>query len=228
VSRTQRGDVGKRGPGERAGLTEARILQEARAIAERDGIERLSMRRLATELGVAPNALYSHFADKAALLDALYDSLLAEIEPAAPGALPPRAALRQLMVDSRQLLVSHAGFLPQLLSRPMRGPNASRLAESMLSDLARMGADDQAGVDALRVLLTYTFGSAALDAPRAADPLPERRWAESEAAFAAQTQLPHVTKQARALAVPPVDAVFLAGLDWLLDGIERAAGQRAR
>ncbi len=43
----------------------------------------------------------------------------------------------------------------------------------------------------------------------------------SEAAFAAQSQLPHVSQQAHALAVPPVDAVFLAGLDWILDGIER-------
>jgi Tetracyclin repressor-like, C-terminal domain len=107
-----------------------------------------------------------------------------------------------------------------LLSRPMRGPNASRLGEATLRFLARLDVHGQAAIDALRVLLTYTFGSAALDAPRRAETDREARWAASEAAFGAREDLPLISANARELARPPAESVFEAGLDWLLDGIE--------
>ena len=60
-----------RGAGQRAGLTRRSILQAARRIADTDGVDHLTMRRLAGELGVMPNTLYSYFPHKDALLDAL-------------------------------------------------------------------------------------------------------------------------------------------------------------
>jgi AcrR family transcriptional regulator len=62
-----------RAPGQRAGLTREAVISAARAVADREGLERLSMRALASELGVMPNALYSHVNDKTALLDGLLD-----------------------------------------------------------------------------------------------------------------------------------------------------------
>ena len=58
----------QRGPGERAGLDLGAVLGAARQLSEREGPESLTMRRLARQMGVAPNALYSYFPDKAALL----------------------------------------------------------------------------------------------------------------------------------------------------------------
>jgi AcrR family transcriptional regulator len=178
------------------------------------------MRRLAAALGVAPNTLYSHFADKAALIDAVLDSWLADVETEPIEWLAPREGLRQLMIAARRLLLEHGDALPLLLSRPMRGPNASRLGEVTLRLLARLDVHGQAAIDALRVLLTYAFGSAALDAPRRAETDREARWAASEAAFGAREDLPLVSANARELARPPAESVFEAGLDWLLDGIE--------
>jgi TetR/AcrR family tetracycline transcriptional repressor len=209
-----------RGPGIRAGLSPDEVLVAAREVAEQDGIDGLTMRRLASALGVAPNTLYSHFADKAALIDAVLDSWLADIETEPIERLAPRKGLRRLMTASRRLLLEHGDALPLLLSRPMRGPNASRLGEATLRLLGRMDVHGQSAIDALRILLTYTFGSAALDAPRRAEADREARWAASEAAFGAREDLPLVSANARKLARPPAESVFEAGLDWLLDGIE--------
>ena len=72
-------DAKRRGPGERAGLSEEQVLSAARTLSARDGAELLTMRRLAADLGVAPNTLYSYYQSKDALLDAVLDSLLADI-----------------------------------------------------------------------------------------------------------------------------------------------------
>src|SRR5688572_26763773 len=70
----------RRRPGNRAGLDAGRVLEAARDLTRQGGVEALTMRRLASALGVAPNALYSHYSDKSALLDAVLDSLLSEVE----------------------------------------------------------------------------------------------------------------------------------------------------
>src|SRR6266496_1743494 len=71
----------RRRPGERAGLSTEAVLATARQLLREQGAEALSMRRLAAELGVLPNTLYSHVADKQSLLDGLVDQLLGEIKP---------------------------------------------------------------------------------------------------------------------------------------------------
>ena len=135
--------------------------------------------------------------------------------------MEPREGLIYLMREARHLLLAHADVLPQLFSRPMRGPHASRLTEATLQLLARMGVEEQAAVSGLRSLLTFTFGSVALDAPRRVDPDPAARWAASEAAFSADTAPSLVSRNARALARPPAESEFERSLGWLLDGIAR-------
>jgi AcrR family transcriptional regulator len=209
----------------RAGLSAQQVLDVALNLALEEGLESLTMRRIASELGVAPNSLYSHFADKAALIDAVLDATLAEIDAATALGMAPRVGLRYLMLESRRMLLGQPGLMPALLSRPMRGPNASRLAEVALQLLAGMGVEGPAAVDALRILLTYTLGSAALDAPRQAEPDPSSRWETSELAFGSREDMPLVSRHARELARPPAEGAFDRGLEWLLDGI---ATQRRR
>ncbi len=176
------------------------------------------MRRVATELGVAPNALYSHFADKATLVDAVLDSLLGEIQPQGLDRADWRDGLVRLMEDSRAMLLAHSELMPHLMSRPMRGPNASRLGEVTLALLERGGITGSPAVAALRALLTFTFGSVILDAPRMQDPDIARREAESEAAFASHGELPRVAGFAPLLARRPKEDAFTTGLRWLIDG----------
>jgi TetR/AcrR family transcriptional regulator, tetracycline repressor protein len=203
-------------------------VAEARRISERQGIEYLTMRRLAERLGVAPNTLYSHFPSKSSLLDALMDSLLEEVEVPSIDQVEWREGLLALMHATRGFLLSHPDLLPHYLSRPTRGPNAIRLGEETLSLLSRGGLEGEEAADALRILLTYTFGFAAQEAPRRADPEPEQSRATSEEAFKAAHDRPRMRRLARPLSEYPGDETFDKGLRWLLDGIAAARSQVAR
>jgi AcrR family transcriptional regulator len=216
----------RRGPGTRAGLSAAQVLAVARELVDRDGVESLTMRRLADRLGVAPNSIYSHFTDKAALVDAVLDDLLAGIPAPAVGAGPWQDGIVELMAAARETLLRHAPLLPHLFSRPMRGPHVSRLTEASLALLEQGGIHGPAAVGGLRAILTFTFGSVALDAPRRQDD-PDRREADGAAAFAAQTDRPRVVALAEPLARRPAETDFATALRWLLDGMERALGDSA-
>jgi TetR/AcrR family transcriptional regulator, tetracycline repressor protein len=211
--------VPARGPGNRAGLTRDRVLAAARNILVEEGVDGLTMRHLALRLGVAPNSLYSHYADKAELMDAVLDALLVEVDVPDVERMEWRDGLVALMAASRALLLRHPALLPHLLSRPMRGPNASRLAEVALGLLGRGGVVGPPAVDALRALLTFTFGSVVLDAPRAREADPTDRQARSQAAFASHAELPRVAAMAESLARPPADEAFATSLGWLIEGI---------
>jgi AcrR family transcriptional regulator len=210
----------RRDPGQRAGLDVEAVLEEARTLSQREGIEQLTMRRLAERLGVAPNSLYSHFADKSALLEALMDSLLADVEVPVVDRADWREALLELMRSTRHFLLANADLIPQFLSRPRRGPNAIRLGEATLTLLAQAGLEGVEAVDALRILLVYTFGFAAQEAPRLADPDPEQRRLRNEAAFGGARDHPHMRALATPLSEHPGDDTFERGLHWLLDGID--------
>jgi AcrR family transcriptional regulator len=70
----------KRAPGERAGIEVEAVLAAALAVYARDGLTGLTMRGVAKELEVSPNALYSHVKSKEDLVDAVIDALLRDIE----------------------------------------------------------------------------------------------------------------------------------------------------
>src|ERR671913_203104 len=98
--------------GQRAGLSREAVLGAARRVADDQGVDHLTMRRLAAELGVTPNALYTYFPDKEALLDALVDDLLAGIEPGDPDEGDWRDGLVRVMDGSRRLLLPRPPAAP--------------------------------------------------------------------------------------------------------------------
>ena len=223
MARTRR----SRGPGERAGLARSDVVAAARVLA-RDGVQAISMRRLADELGVTANALYSYFPDKAALLDALLDDLLGAIETPALDPASWQAGLCDILRDTRRVLLAHADLIPLYLARPGRGPNAMRLGNAMLECFAAAGLSGRPAADALRILLMYTLGFAAQEAPRRSDPEGERRIRASESAFRGAEDLKLLSQLSGALARHPDDETFETGLRWLLAGIAADAGRPAR
>jgi len=90
----------------RAPLTTDRVLRAAVALADDGGIDVLSMRRLAQELGVVPMALYKHVANKEQLLDGLVDLVVGEIDPPDPD-LDWKGAVRQRILSARRALLRH-------------------------------------------------------------------------------------------------------------------------
>jgi TetR/AcrR family transcriptional regulator, tetracycline repressor protein len=206
--------------GQRAGLSRDVILEAARHIADEEGVDRLTMRRLSAELGVMPNALYSHFSDKEALLDALLDALLGDIEMPDPTAGEWRDGLDSLMDSSRQLLLAHPRLVSVFLSRAALGPNASRLGEITFGLLRRGGLEGERAVEAFRFLLIYTLGFAAFETPRQQANAAERT-ERGRAVFGSLPSdgFPEMRRVARHLAQHPTDRNFHTGLRWLLDGM---------
>ena len=129
------------------------VLEAAGRISAEEGIDALSMRRLATELDVWPMSIYTYFRDKDELLDALADGAVESLElPSARASW--RNQVRVLLNETRRTL---AGRLPRALAAP-------RLTEVGLSILARAGFGDRDAASAWRALLSYTAGSVLFEA----------------------------------------------------------------
>lgn len=175
------------------------------------------MRRLAAELGVAPNAIYSHVPDKEALLDALLDAVLADVVVPARGGW--RGRIEALLADTRRVLLAHPDLVPHFLARQSVGPNALRLGEAMLEQMHRGGVAHEHAATALQVLLVHTIGGVAFELPRAREPDPEARAARGLAALSRPEAFPHSAAVAEDLSRHRGDAVFRAGLAWILDGL---------
>jgi TetR/AcrR family transcriptional regulator, tetracycline repressor protein len=184
----------RRTPGQRAGLTRDAVLAAARAALAEDGVEALSMRRLAQRLGVAPNALYSHVADRDDLVEALLDDTLNEVEAPDPGRGDWREGIETMMRRTYEVLLAHPDLVPLYVARRgARGPRAVELGEQMLTMLARGGIEGDAARQAMRALIIHTIGFAA---------------------FGAQEPLREST-----LTPEAVEQHFVQSLRWLLDGI---------
>ncbi len=140
-------------------LTRARVLDAALAVAEREGLERLSMRLVARELGVSPMALYRHVANKDDLLDGLVERLLGELG-LPDESLPWDERLRILARELRALARRRPRLFGLLLQRRAVGAGATRAREAALRALADAGLDHAAAARAERLLSTVIFGFA--------------------------------------------------------------------
>ena len=210
--------------GQRAGVSRNDVLGAAGAIVERQGLEQVTMRRLAADLGVAPNALYTYFDNKTALLDALVDAALATVVVPDVERGSWKGGLGALMRASRRTLLAHPHLVPLVIARP-GGPSAMRLGESTLRLLACGGVTGARAAESLRALLAFTFGFVALEVPRAADPEGPKRLELAARTMSALPldQFPTTRATAAYLARHPGDADFEAGLGWLIEGIGRRA-----
>ena len=115
----------------RAPLSRDRVLRAAVALADDAGIDSVSMRKLAEELGVVPMALYKHVANKEELLDGMVDVVVAEIDPPAPGT-DWKPAVRRRVLSARQALLRHPWASRAMESRTAPTPVVLEYLNSMI------------------------------------------------------------------------------------------------
>jgi AcrR family transcriptional regulator len=148
-----------RTPGQRAGLSRVAVLTAARELVAEQGADALSMRAVARRLGVSPNALYSHVANRTDLVDQLLDDLLAGVRTPEPG-VDPHAGIETIMTSTYETLTAHPELVPLYLQRQgARGPNAVALGEVLDALLAQAGVAEVP--DARRALIVHAIGFAA-------------------------------------------------------------------
>ena len=215
-------------PATRATLTEARVLDGAVALADRIGIEALTIRRLAEELGVKPMTIYHYVPSKEAIVNDMVERVFGEID-LPPEDLPWRAAIRIRCLSARSVLGRHRWAAPLMESRTEPGPVNLGHHEAVLACLRRGGLSWPMTAHAYAILDSFIFGFAFEEAT-----LP----ASSEEGFAELTEQialgfdPGTYPQLSAFVAEHVlqpgysfGSSFEFGLDLILDGLARAAGE---
>lgn len=151
-------------------VTEQAILDAALAQLDAGGPDAVSIRGIAAQVGIAPNAVYTYFPSKAAVLRALVERFLGDVnhDRFIDRELPWRQRVEALALELRAHLVAHPGAVRLLLAGPLDGPNALALRESLSELLTEAGSTPENAVRASYVLLVYIFGAIALEVAAAA------------------------------------------------------------
>jgi AcrR family transcriptional regulator len=147
----------------RRALTRERVVAEALTVISTDGAGALSMRALATRLGVVPGALYRHVRSKEQLLDLVVDGVLAEVDCQADPALAWTEQVKVLAHRLRAVLEDHPGIAGLLKTRDPLGPHSLTLAEAFLAPLQAAGLPPQQTALAFSLVYDYTLGFALSD-----------------------------------------------------------------
>jgi AcrR family transcriptional regulator len=136
------------------------VVRSAIAIADGDGLEAVTMRRLAESLGVRPMALYTYVPGKSELLDLMLDRVYGEMPRAAWRSDRWRERLTVVARDNRALFEAHPWAAAVSGSRPPLGPGLMSKYEHELTALATAGLDDVETDAALTFLLDFVRSSA--------------------------------------------------------------------
>jgi AcrR family transcriptional regulator len=143
----------------RSRLNRDRVLRVALANADAGGLEALSMRKLADELGVAPMALYRHVANKDDLIDGMVDLVFGEVGLPA-GGTDWKTAMRQRGMSLRDALGRHRWAIGLLESRRNPGPANLRHHDALIGSLRAGGFDLVMAAHAYSLLDSYIYGFA--------------------------------------------------------------------
>jgi AcrR family transcriptional regulator len=133
------------------------VIGAARAVVERDGIEALTMRHVASQLGCTPMAIYRHVRDKDQLLVLLLDELAQEVPR---GELPdaPRARLEAACVAMRDGLAEHPWVVEVLAQGDLIAPSILWLIEEIVGGFMACGLSASEAADGYRAVWQYTVG----------------------------------------------------------------------
>ncbi|SDX30467.1 regulatory protein, tetR family [Amycolatopsis xylanica] len=206
-----------------APLSRERIVQAAIRLADVDGLDAVSLRKVAAALDVGPMRLYGYIDTKEELLDLMVDAVYAEIRPSGDSW---REVLRSLAENLRRAAHQHEWLADLLGGRPQLGPNTLAGGEAIASGMGDIELDTV--VPAIAAVNAYVTGAVRREvterrAERASG-MDQRQWQHSYGPYLMRT---FATGRFPALAKivhdgPHLDAeqTFLTGLDFLLDGIE--------
>ena len=244
-----RRERGKRGP--RPGLSADAIVEAAVRIADAEGLDAISMARVAAELGFTTMSLYRYVTSKDELLQLMFNASALGAESLVIDGDDWRSRLRSWAVIQRDMLDIHPWITQMPMPAPPLAPNSLHFVERALDALSGTGITDAQKLRTIGLLSSYTLSEArfANDAARAAAAATKAAAAAGSTAGSAEAPGPPVTYEsllrelvdeqtfpnlyriawsAEGAGAPTEREEFLAGVDLILDGvqalIDRAAG----
>jgi TetR/AcrR family transcriptional regulator, tetracycline repressor protein len=146
-------------------LTRDEIFSAALTIIDAEGLDALSMRRLARDLGVEAMSLYHHVPNKSAVLDGVVDlALRADAPPAAPApGAPWQETVAAAVLGFRRALVAHPNVLPHMIAHPPASEEASAMyIAGPLRFLLAQGFAENDASDLFEAVFALSFGHALL------------------------------------------------------------------
>ena len=203
-------------------LTRERILEAALALVDREGAAALSMRRLASEVGVTPMSLYNHVRGRDELLDGLSEVMVRPIAPRFGDS--PREAMARFLHGIRDVARAHPEAFRLVGMRPLHTPAAFIPVEALLGALRALGFEDDDAVHAYRTLVSYARGFALAEIAGFTLESSEATDGARPADLSAHT-FHHIVELASQLAHPDHDAAFAFGAELLVDALETRARQ---
>lgn len=147
-------------PPARERLTREKLLGAALEFTDAHGLDALSLRKLAAELGVQPMSLYTHVDSKDALLDGLVEAMTAELQMPRAGESDWRAVLRGFAASLRDMVHRHPAAAPLLASRRVLTVHSLEVIDACLRVLRRAGFTEDRALEVLRVVHVYALGHA--------------------------------------------------------------------
>jgi AcrR family transcriptional regulator len=238
-----RRERGKRGP--RPGLSPDAIVETAVRVADAEGLEAVSMARVAAELGFTTMSLYRYVASKDELLQLMWDASATGTETLLLEGDGWREKLREWSVIQRDMLDQHPWITQMPMAAPPLAPNSMHFVEHALAAFEGTGLPDDDRMRVIGLISSFTLSDARMahDAARAAaksadagqspDPMMTVSWEALLRELIDEKTFPHLYRMAWSAPDTPQDerAEFLIAIDLILDGVQalinrtRDAGQ---
>jgi AcrR family transcriptional regulator len=208
----------------RSPLTRERVLRAAVLLADGDGIESLTMRRLGQRLGVEAMSLYNHVANKDDLLDGVVDLVVSEIDLPAD-TTDWKEAMRCRAISARAVFSRHPWAIGLVDSRESSGPARLRYFDWVIGTLRRAGFTLELAVRAFSLLDSYIYGFGRQRLTMAAaDGISPEEMAEAFLGAIPADEYPYLREMVVEHAMKAgydEGADFEFGLDLIVDGLER-------
>ncbi|SER26369.1 transcriptional regulator, TetR family [Lentzea xinjiangensis] len=206
--------------GQPLGLSREAIVRKALQVLDEHGLQKLSMRKLAAELGAAPMSLYWHVPTKDALMELCLDEVFGELEPPDPD-VDWETALRGMMHSMRHLALRHPWWVKTIGEYMSIGPNAVGTADAMLEPMRNAGFSAVDASQSVSTLSSFVIGFALAevnfgDRGRLDVPPPDvARFADLY-----RDRYPRYVEMMNEPELWSLDRQFEFGLDCVLDGIK--------
>ena len=195
-------------------------------LADRDGIDSISMRKLAQELGVEAMSLYTHVRNKDDLLDGMVDAVIGQIPISADGA-GWKASLRQMALAARTVVLRHPWAARTIETRSAPGPAALRYVNAVIGIFREGGFSIAQAHHGLHILGSRALGFTQdlFDDSGDLDPETAARLADAlGATHPYVVEMALAVTHSGALGACDDDAEFEFALDLILDGLARLQG----
>lgn len=205
----------------RSPLTRERVLRAAVRLADKQGLDALSMRRLAATLKVEAMSLYNHVANKDDVLDGMVDLIIGEITLPTPGD-DWKAAMRARATSAHAVMLAHPWAPMLVVSRITVGPNRLRYIDATLGVLRQAGLSWPETDRAWTAMDSYIYGFTMQVQNFPVDPEEYASAAASYLPMLPAETYPYMHELSRHVADGSYDGAhdFGFGLELILDGLE--------